>query len=438
MPTAIIERVIATLKQKGATASEVVYSEGSGVSVSCRQGEVDTIENNQDKSLVVTVYRGQAKGSASTAVIDDDSLQLTMDKAWAIAGLTEADEAAGLAEQALLCSDFKDLKTYYDNHRSADELVAMAQGATAGAMAYASEQNLPITVDEANVQLGEGYSIYANSEGFFGDKRGSNASASVVAIAEQDGDMEREYWWEAVRDIEHMPAMTDIGRTAARRTLSRLGSRKVKSTRAPVLFDPSTAKSLIGHMLSALSGSALYQEASFLKNDLHQQLFPDWFSLYENPFLPGGFASRNFDSNGVQTQQRNIIDAGRLEGFLLSVYSARRLGMTTTGNAGGAHNLQVQAPTQSENELLRQMDRGLYVTSLMGQGVNAVTGDYSRGASGFWVEGGEIQFPVSELTIAGHLKEMFKQLVAVGDDVDLRSKTQTGSWLIEAMTIAGD
>ena len=438
MPTAIIERVIATLKQKGATASEVVYSEGSGVSVSCRQGEVDTIENNQDKSLVVTVYRGQAKGSASTAVIDDDSLQLTMDKAWAIAGLTEADEAAGLAEQALLCSDFKDLETYYDNHRSADELVVMAQGATAGAMAYASEQNLPITVDEANVQLGEGYSIYANSEGFFGDKRGSNASASVVAIAEQEGDMEREYWWEAVRDIEHMPAMTDIGRTAARRTLSRLGSRKVKSTRAPVLFDPSTAKSLIGHMLSALSGSALYQEASFLKNDLHQQLFPDWFSLYENPFLPGGFASRNFDSNGVQTQQRNIIDAGRLEGFLLSVYSARRLGMTTTGNAGGAHNLQVQAPTQSETELLRQMDRGLYVTSLMGQGVNAVTGDYSRGASGFWVEGGEIQFPVSELTIAGHLKEMFKQLVAVGDDVDLRSKTQTGSWLIEAMTIAGD
>lgn len=438
MPTAIIERVIATLKQKGATASEVVYSEGSGVSVSCRQGEVDTIENNQDKSLVVTVYRGQAKGSASTAVIDDDSLQLTMDKAWAIAGLTEADEAAGLAEQALLCSDFKDLKTYYDNHRSADELVAMAQGATAGAMAYASEQSLPITVDEANVQLGEGYSIYANSAGFFGDKRGSNASASVVAIAEQDGDMEREYWWEAVRDIEHMPPMTDIGRTAARRTLSRLGSRKVKSTRAPVLFDPSTAKSLIGHMLSALSGSALYQEASFLKNDLHQQLFPDWFSLYENPFLPGGFASRNFDSNGVQTRQRNIIDAGRLEGFLLSVYSARRLGMTTTGNAGGAHNLQVQAPTQSENELLRQMDRGLYVTSLMGQGVNAVTGDYSRGASGFWVEGGEIQFPVSELTIAGHLKEMFKQLVAVGDDVDLRSKTQTGSWLIEAMTIAGD
>ena len=438
MPSAIIERVIATLKQKGATASEVVYSEGSGVSVSCRQGEVDPIENNQDKSLVVTVYRGQAKGSASTAVIDDDSLQLTMDKAWAIAGLTEADEASGLAEQALLCSDFKDLETYYDNHRSADELVVMAQGATAGAMAYASEQNLPITVDEANVQLGEGYSIYANSEGFFGDKRGSNASASVVAIAEQEGDMEREYWWEAVRDIEHMPAMTDIGRTAARRTLSRLGSRKVKSTRAPVLFDPSTAKSLIGHMLSALSGSALYQEASFLKNDLHQQLFPDWFSLYENPFLPGGFASRNFDSNGVQTQQRNIIDAGRLEGFLLSVYSARRLGMTTTGNAGGAHNLQVQAPTQSETELLRQMDRGLYVTSLMGQGVNAVTGDYSRGASGFWVEGGEIQFPVSELTIAGHLKEMFKQLVAVGDDVDLRSKTQTGSWLIEAMTIAGD
>ena len=222
------------------------------------------------------------------------------------------------------------------------------------------------------------------------------------------------------------------------RTLERVGSRKVKSCKVPVLFDPSCAKSLIGHMLSAISGSALYQEASFLKNDLNKLIFPEWFSLYEDPFILSGFASRNFDSNGVQTKQRHIIKDGLLNGFLLSVYSARRLGLTTTGNAGGAHNLEVQSAKATEHNLIKTMHKGLYVTSLMGQGVNTVTGDYSRGASGYWVENGEIQFPVSELTIAGQLKDMYQSLVAVGNDLDKRTKTTTGSWLISEMTIAGD
>ena len=438
MSSEIIEKVLSQLSQQGATEAEVVYSEGSGVSVSCREGEVDTIENNHDKSLIVTVYKNKAKGSASTAVVDQANIDLTIEKALAIASLTEADEAAGLASKSLLATEFKDLKTYFKNDKSVDEMVDMALSATQGAMDYAHSLGATLTVDEANIQSGEGYSIYANSQGFFGEKHGSNASASVVGIAEQGSVMEREYWWEAERNIDLFPNLEEIGQKAASRTLSRLGSRKVKSTKAPVLFDPSCAKSLIGHMLSAISGSALYQEASFLKDDLNQQIFPEWFELYEDPFLLGGFASRNFDSNGVQTKQRHIIENGVLNGFLLSVYSARRLGLETTGNAGGAHNLSVLPSDKSETSLMKTMNTGLYVTSLMGQGVNSVTGDYSRGASGFWVENGEIQFPVSELTIAGHLKDMYQSIIAVGSDVDKRSKTHTGSWLIEEMTIAGD
>ncbi len=438
MPSTIIEQVLTQLSKQGATDAEVVYSSGSGVSVSCREGELDTIENNQDQSLIVTAYKGQAKGSASTAVVDQANIDLTIDKAIAIAGLTEADEAAGLADKSLHCNDFKDLQTFYEFNKSTEELVDMALQANQGAVDYANSMGAELTVDESNVQVGEGMSIYANSQGFYGEKKGSNASVSVVSIADQNGLMEREYWWDATRNIELLPPLEDIGEVAAKRTLERLGSRKVKSTKAPVLFDPSMAKSLIGHLLSAISGSALYQEASFLKDDLDELILPDWFSLCEDPFMLGGFASRNFDSNGVQTRQRNIIDAGVLKGFLLSVYSAKRLGLKTTGNAGGAHNLSVQSTQAMDSNLIKTMDKGLYVTSLMGQGVNAVTGDYSRGASGFWVEKGEIQFPVSELTIAGQLKDMYKSLVAVGSDVDHRSKKITGSWLIEEMTIAGD
>jgi len=434
----LVENVLKQLKQKGATQAEVVYSEGTGVSVSCREGAVETVENNQDKSLVITVYKNQAKGSASTAVVDQDNIDLTIEKALAIASLTEADEAAGLADPSLLAHEFLDLKTYYDNHKPIDDLIDMALKAEQGALDFAAKQGQSITVDESNFQMGNGYSIYANSNGFFGEKKGSNASASVVAIAEKNGEMERDYWWDAARNIDLFSPLEQIGEVAAKRTLQRLGARKVKSCKAPVIFDPSSAKSLIGHMLSAISGSALYQEASFLKNDLNQSIFPQWFSLYENPFLLGGFGSRNFDSNGVQTKQRHVINEGVLEGFLLSVYSARRLGLQTTGNAGGAHNLEVQSSKPQSTKLIEKMDKGLYVTSLMGQGVNTVTGDYSRGAAGFWVENGEIQFPVSELTIAGQLKDMFQSLVAVGADVDQRSKIHTGSWLINEMTIAGD
>jgi PmbA protein len=434
--TDIVTKVLETVKHKGADAAEISYAEGSGISVSCRQGEVDTIENNNDKSLSLTVYKNGAKGSASTAVVNEDSIALTIEKALAIAALTAPDEAAGLADKDLLATEFKDLQTAYDNPYDPDTLIKYALAATEGARAAAADKQADVVVDEANVEVGDGYAIYATSEGFIGEKRGSNVSASVVAIAKEHGEMEREYWWDAVRDYGQLMDAEIMGAKAAGRSVAQLGSRQVKSQQVPVLFDPAMSKTLIGHMLSAISGSALYQEASFLKDDLNTQLFPEWFSIQEDPFIPGGFGSRNFDSNGIATKPRTLIDHGVLKGFMLSLYSARRLNSQPTGHGGGAHNLMVEAPTTAD--LVKDMDRGFLVTSLMGQGVNTVTGDYSRGASGFWVEDGQIAFPISEMTIAGHLKDMFKNLRAVGADIDRRSKIHTGAWLVDGMTIAGD
>ena len=431
----IVAEILETVKKKGATDAEVVYSQGSGLSVSVRNGDVDTIENSNDRSLILTVYKGKAKGSASTAILDKGSVELTINKALEIANLTQADEYAGLAEEHLLANvaEFIDLETYHASDVSPDVLIDMAKQAEAAAL-----ESTGLVVDEAAVSMGEGQSIYANSKGFMGHKQGTNSSMSVVAIAELDGQMERDYWWDAVRKFDKLMPADALGRKAAERTLSRIGAKKVPSTKAPVLFDATIAQGLVGHMLSAISGSSLYQEASFLKDDLDNQIFPDWFEINEDPFVTGGFASRNFDSNGVATKQRHIIDQGILKGFLLSVYSARRLGLKTTGNAGGAHNLFVKAGDKNLKQALKELSTGLYVTSVMGQGINTVNGDYSRGASGFWVKNGEIQFPVSELTIASNLKDMYKNLVLVANDIDKRSKIQTGSWLIEEMTIAGD
>jgi len=430
----IVTEILETVKKKGATDAEVVYSKGSGLSVSVRNGDVDTIENSNDRSLILTVYNGQAKGSASTAVLDQASIDLTIEKALEIAKLTQADEFAGIAEVELLAkaSDFKDLSTYHPQAVSADTMIEMAKIAEAAALEIKG-----IVVDEAGVSIGEGQSIYANSNGFIGSKQGTNSSMSVVAIAELNGQMERDYWWDAVRDFNKIMPADELGIKAAKRTIERIGAKKIKSTKAPVLFDATVAQGLVGHMLSAISGSSLYQEASFLKDDLGNKIFPNWFQINEDPFVKGGFASRNFDSNGVATKQRKLIDSGVLNGFLLSVYSARRLGLKTTGNAGGAHNLFIKPGDKSFDAALKELGTGLYVTSVMGQGINTVNGDYSRGASGFWVENGEIQFPVNELTIASNLKDMYKNLVLVANDIDKRSKIQTGSWLIDEMTIAG-
>ncbi|MCF6287934.1 MAG: metalloprotease PmbA [Proteobacteria bacterium] len=432
---AIVAEILETVKKKGASDAEVVYSKGSGLSISVRNGDVDTVENSNDSSLILTVYNGKAKGSASTAVLDKDSIALTIEKALEIAKLTQEDEFAGIAQKDLLANnaDFKDLSIYHPRDITPETMIEMAKQAESATL-----ETKGVVVDEVGVSMGEGFSVYGSSNGFMGVKQDTNSSMSVIAIAEKDGQMERDYWWDAVRDFTHLMPADELGRKAAKRTISRIGATKVKSCKAPVLFDATIAQGLVGHVLSAISGSSLYQEASFLKDDLGNKIFPDWFEINEDPFVKGGFASSNYDGNGVATKQRNIIEQGVLKGFLLSVYSARRLKLTTTGNAGGAHNLFVQSGGKSFDEALKELGTGLYVTSVMGQGVNTINGDYSRGASGFWVENGETQFPVSELTIASNLKDMYKNLVLVANDVDKRSKIQTGSWLIEEMTIAGD
>ncbi len=431
----IVAEILATVKKKGASDAEVVYSQGSGLSISVRNGDVDTIENSNDSSLILTVYNGKAKGSASTAVLDQMSIELTIEKALEIAKLTQADEYSGIAEKELLANldDFKDLSTYHPREITPETMIQMAIQAESAAL-----ETKGIVVDETAVSMGEGFSVYGNSNGFMGTKQGTNSSMSVVAIAELDGQMERDYWWDAVRDFNNLESPESIGKKAAKRTIANIGARKIKSTKVPVLFDATISQGLVGHMLSAISGSSLYQEASFLKDDLENQIFPDWFQINEDPFVKGGFASRNYDGNGVATKQRQLIDSGVLKGFLLSVYSARRLGRQTTGNAGGVHNLFVQSSDYSFDQALKELGTGLYVTSVMGQGINTVNGDYSRGASGFWVENGEIQYPVSELTIASNLKDMYKNLVLVANDIDKRSKIHTGSWLIDEMTIAGE
>lgn len=432
----IVTDILQTVKKKGATQAEVSYSQGSGLAVSVRNGDVDTIENSNDNSLVLTIYNGKAKGSASTAILDKESIDLTIQKALEISHLTQEDEFSGIAEPELLANpaNFKDLDTYHPSDVSADELIEMAKQAESATL-----ESKGLIVDEANISIGEGCSVYANSNGFIGHEQGSSSSMSVVAIAEKDGLMERDYWWDAARDFNKLMSANALGHKAAQRTLSRIGAKKIKSTKAPVLFDASIATGLVGHLLSAISGSSLYQEASFLKDDLNKPIFPKWFAINEDPFVKQGFASRNFDSNGVATQQRMLVDEGVLKGFILSIYSARRLKMKPTGNAGGAHNLIIHSSTQNGlDDVLKEMGTGLYVTSVMGQGINTVTGDYSRGASGFWVENGEIKYPVTELTIAGNLRDMYKNLVLVGGDTDKRSKIQSGCWLIEQMTIAGN
>ncbi len=434
----IVAEVLETVKRLGAFEAEVVYSQGSGLAVSTRGGQVDTVERNDDRSLAVTVYlkkpdqQGLSKGSASTAVLDADAIALSVEKAMNIARWTEPDPHMGLADPSLLATQFPDLQTWKPQTVSADALIQRALQAESAA------RECGVSVDNSSAQAGEGFSVYGNSHGFIGHQAGTTASASVVALAEHDGAMERDYWWDASRHLAGLMPAEDMGEQAACRTQKRLGAKKLASGSYPVLFEAPVAKSLVGHLLQAISGSALYQDASFLKGAAGQAVFPSWLQISEDPFVPGGFASRHFDNDGVQTRARSLVSDGVLQGYLLSCYAARRLGLEPTGNAGGAHNIEVHANAGDLPALLKQLDTGLLVTELMGQGMNPVTGDYSRGASGFWVENGQIQYPVNEITVAGNLKDMYAGLQAVGSDTDKRSKIQTGSWLIDKMAVAGN
>jgi PmbA protein len=426
---------LAVARELGASDAEVAVSVDTGLSVTARLGEVETLEYTRDRGMGVTVYRGKRKGSASTADLGESAIRETVAKAVSIAGFTAEDPCAGLPEPDTLARAVPDLDLYHEWDVSPDEARDLAIECEAAALGFDSR----ITNSEgATLATHRGSRVFGNSLGFLGAYSSTIHTLSCVVVAQEGEDMQRDYWYETARDWRELGAARGIGETAATRALKRLDARKLGTTRAPVLFVPELARGLIGHFIGAVRGSSQYRRASFLLGAAGQKIFPDWFGIAERPHLLKGLGSAPFDGEGVATRDRELIHGGVLTGYVLGTYSARKLGLRTTGNAGGVHNLIVSPGSADFADLVRGMSRGLVVTELMGQGVNGVTGDYSRGAAGFWVEGGELAFPVHEITIAGNLKEMYERITAVGADVDRRGGIQTGSILIAEMTIAGE
>lgn len=421
-------------RELGASACETDVSEAFGQSVTVRKGEVETIEYNRDKGIGVTVYLGQRRGHASTSDFSRQALRATVEAALAIARYTAPDPCAGLPEAELLAKESADLDLYHPWGLPVEEAIAIARRCEQAAFAVSP---MVKNSEGASVSVQQSQFISANSLGFMEGFPTSRHYISCAVIAGENEAMQRDDWYTTGRDPDRLASPEAIGDYAARRALSRLAARRLKTRSVPVLFEAPLAASLIGSFVHAVSGGALYRKSSFLAGSLGQQIFPGHMRISERPHLKCGLASSPFDDDGVATHDREVVEDGVLNGYFLSTYSARKLGMQTTGNAGGCHNLIVRPGGLDFQGLLREMGTGLLVTELLGQGVNYVTGDYSRGAAGYWVEGGEIRYPVQEITIAGNLKEMLRGIVAVGSDVLARGSKQVGSILVERMTVAG-
>ncbi len=427
------DQVLSLARQKGATSAELSIGASRGLSVNARMGEVETVEFNQDQSLSLTVYKGQRKGHVSVTDLTDKALEQAVEMALAFAEHTAEDPYAGLADAALMAQSWQDPELYYPKPFDVDQLVDLSL-----ACESVGRQDSRITnSDGAGFHAGERTTLYANSHGFQGQLWGTNYSASCVLIAGEGDQMQRDYWYDSQRQWDLLSAPEVIGQKAAERTLMRLNPQKISTRKVPVLFAAEIASGLLGHLMGAISGGSLYRNASFLKDRLGEQLFPEFVSVFEQPHLKAGVASAPFDQEGVATRDNVFVADGVLQQYMLGSYSARKLGLETTANAGGARNLRVSSTGESYEQMLQKMDTGLLVTELMGQGINMVTGDYSRGAAGYWVENGVIQYPVHEITIAGNLQDMFKNILAIGSDADTRGNTQTGSILIEQMSVAG-
>jgi len=432
----IIERALEEARSRGASQAEAGVSQDTGLSVGVRLGEVETLEHQRDRSMGITVYFGQRKGSASTADFSPDAVRATVAKACSIARFTAEDACAGLADASLMARSPPDLDLAHPWNITADRAIEIAKLCEAAALKFDPRIN---NSEGASLNTHQGLHVYGNTHGFIGGYPTTSHTLSCVVLAGTGEDMQRDYWYSSSRDWRDLEDAEAIGRASARRTIARLGPRKLSTRRAPVLFNPEIARGLIGHFAAAVRGSSQYRQSSFLLNATGQQVFPAGFSITERPHIPKAMGSAPFDEEGVATRDRELVADGVLTGYILSSYSARKLGLKTTGNAGGAHNLVVAPDTPGGfGAMLARLDSGLLVTELMGQGVNSVTGDYSRGAAGFWVESGAIQYPVAEITIAGNLREMLKNIVAVGDDVDTRGGTRVGSILLKEMTIAGE
>ena len=421
-------------KAGGATAAEADVSESIGQSVQVRLQEIEQIEYQQDKSLDLTVYVGHRKGRASTADFSPAAIADTVRAALDIARYTAEDPCAGLAEAALMATEFPDLQSYHEWPLSTAEAAELARRSEAAARAADSR----ITNSEgAHIQTGHYQYVYGNSHGFMQHQRSSRHSLSCSVVAGSGSGMQRDYWYDLARSNADLDTPEHIGQTAARRAVQRLGAKSLPTGSYPVLFDATVSGSLIGHLAGALSGGALYRQTSFLQDSIGRQILPAALSLREEPHLPKALASTAFDAEGVATRPRFVIENGIIQGYFLSSYSARKLGLPTTANAGGAHNLILSHTHPSQAELLREMGSGLLVTELMGQGVNTLTGDYSRGAAGFWVENSQIAYPVQEITIASRLQDMLPNIAGAANDALKRSAHKTGSLLLEQMTVAG-
>ena len=429
------EAMLASARAGGATAAETEVSQAVGQSVTVRNGEVETIAYNRDKGIGVTVFIGQRRGHASTADFAPEAVQATVAKALAIARYTAEDPASGLADPARLARAFPDFDLYHPWDLSVDDAIEMGRNAEAAALAV--DRRL-VNTEGATVARGESEFVYANSNGFCAGYRSSRHHIDCSVIGDAgDGAMQRDYWYTAARAAADLQSADVVGRIAGQRTARRLGARKLPTQECPVLFEAPEAADLIGSFVAAVSGGSLYRKSTFLPDSLGTQVFAPEISIREEPHLTRGRGSAPFDNEGVATAPRDVVRDGILKGYFLASYSARKLGLATTANAGGSHNLVIAHGEDDFAALLRRMGRGLLVTEQLGQGVNPVTGDFSRGAAGFWIEGGEIAYPVEEITIAGNLKSMFLDIVAVGADVDRRSSRHTGSILVGRMTVAG-
>ncbi len=437
----LVDAALKHAKKIGATDAGAEASEGCGLSVSVRKGELETVERNRDKSLGVTVYVGHRRGNASTSDFSDAAIAQTVQAAFDIARFTAEDPTAGLPDEADIAQIHPELDLFHPWAINSEEAAQLALACEEAAL----KTSRRITNSEgAGVSAQQSHFFSAHTHGFRGGYASSRHSMSVAPIASMPGkhaEMQRDAWYTSMRAAEQMASPEAVGRYAAERALSRLGSRKIPTTECPVLFESPVAAGLLGGFVQAVSGGSLYRKSSFLLDSLGKQVFPKHIEILEDPYVLRGKGSSPFDDEGVRSHKRKVVSSGRVEGYFLSSYSARKLGMKTTGNAGGSHNLVLNSKlTRSSDDLkamLQKLGTGLFVIELMGQGVNYVTGDYSRGASGFWVENGEIAFPVHEITIAGNLKTMFKGIEAVGADAYNYGAKTIGSVLINRMKVAG-
>lgn len=432
--TSTAEQAIELARKLGADQAEAAVSQDEGLSVTVRMGEVESVERQRDRGLAVTVYKGGRKGTASSSDFSSRGVHDAVEKALSIARFTAEDRYAGLADAQMMATEIPDLDLHFPSGLDVDAAAALALRAENTARGHDSRIE---NSEGATVGTGEGARAYANTHGFVGGYASSSHSISLSVLAKSENSLERDYWYTAARSLDDLDTPESVGEQAARRAVRRLDARQIKTRVVPVIYPAELARGLFGHLLGAIRGTAQYRKSTFLLDALDQPVLPSFVEIDEDPFIPRGMASVPFDAEGVRVQRRRLVDGGVLRGYLLSSYSARRLGMQTTGNAGGVHNLIVKPNAGSLGELIRGCDEAFVVGELLGQGVNPVTGDYSRGAAGFWVEKGEIAYPVNEVTVAGNLKDMLMSIRAIGSDVDQRGAVRCGSVLVGELTVAG-